>query len=135
MNAIGLLCRNIREQENGTITFKILRENNLDTTQIINQCSVSHSVVSDSLRPHGLQLTKLLCPLNSPGKNTGAGCHFCLHGIFLTQGSNPGLLNCGWILYHLSHQGINVSTEKRNVLTCQVSKIQFLLTYPFSGSY
>ena len=28
-----------------------------------------------------------------PGKNTGGGCHFLLQGIFLTQGSNPGLLH------------------------------------------
>ena len=36
---------------------------------------VSHSVVSDSLQPHGLWPTKLLCPWNSPGNNTGVGCH------------------------------------------------------------
>ena len=42
---------------------------------------------------------------NSPGKNTGVGCHALLQGIFLTQGSNPGLLYCGQILYCLSHQG------------------------------
>ena len=36
--------------------------------------------------------TRLLCPWNSPGKNTGVGCHFLLQGIFLTQGSNPCLL-------------------------------------------
>ena len=34
---------------------------------------------------------KLLCPWISPGKNTGAGCHFILQGIFMTQGLNPGL--------------------------------------------
>ena len=33
------------------------------------------------------------------------GCHFLLQGIFLTQGSNPGLLHCRQMLYHLSHQG------------------------------
>ena len=33
---------------------------------------------------------RLLCPWNSPGKNTGVGCHVLLQGIFLTQGSNPG---------------------------------------------
>ena len=33
------------------------------------------------------------------------GCHALLQGIFLTQGSNPGLPHCRWILYHLSHQG------------------------------
>ena len=41
---------------------------------------------------------------NSPGKNTGVGCHG-LQGIFPTQGSNPGLLHCRLVLYHLSHQG------------------------------
>ena len=41
----------------------------------------------------------------SPGKNTGAGCHALLQGIFQTQGSNPGLLHCKWILYKLSYQG------------------------------
>ena len=42
---------------------------------------------------------------DSPGKNTGVGCHALLQGIFPTQGSNPCLLYCRWILYHLSHQG------------------------------
>ena len=42
---------------------------------------------------------------DSPGKNTGVGCHALLQGIFPTQGLNPGLLHCRWILYHLSHQG------------------------------
>ena len=42
---------------------------------------------------------------DSPGKNTRMGCHALLQGIFPTQGSNPGLLHCRWILHHLSHQG------------------------------
>ena len=33
------------------------------------------------------------------------GCHFLLHGIFPTQGLNPGLPHCGQTLYRLSHQG------------------------------
>ena len=41
----------------------------------------------------------------SIGKNTGVGCHALLQGIFPTQGSNPGLPHCRWILYFLSHQG------------------------------
>ena len=41
---------------------------------------------------------------DSPGKNTGVGCHALLQGIFPTQGSNPGLLQCRQILYHLSPQ-------------------------------
>ena len=43
--------------------------------------------------------------VDSPGKNTGVGCHALLQGIFPTQGSNPGLLHCRQILYCLSHQG------------------------------
>ena len=43
--------------------------------------------------------------MGSPGKNTAKGCHSLLHGIFLAQGLNLGLLHCRWALYHLSHQG------------------------------
>ena len=42
---------------------------------------------------------------NSPGYNTGVGSLSLLQGIFLTQGSNPGLLHCGQILYQLRHKG------------------------------
>ena len=65
--------------------------------------SVSHSVRSNSLWPHGLQPTRLLCPWHFPVKNTGVGSHSLLQGIFLTQGSNPGLLHWKCILYHLRH--------------------------------
>ena len=41
---------------------------------------------------------------DSPGKNTGMGCHTLLQGIFPTQGLNPGFPHCRQILYHLSHQ-------------------------------
>ena len=51
--------------------------------------SISRSVVSDSLQPYGLWPARLLCPWNSPGKNTGVGCQSLLQGIFPTQGSNP----------------------------------------------
>ena len=47
--------------------------------------TVSLSVVSDSLQLHGLSPTRLLCAGNSPDKNTTAGCHVLLQGIFLTQ--------------------------------------------------
>ena len=62
--------------------------------------SESHSVVSDSLQPHGLY-----SPWNSPGKNAGVGNLSLLQGIFPTQGSNPGLPHCRQILYQLSHKG------------------------------
>ena len=62
--------------------------------------SESHSVLSDSLQPHGLYT-----PWNSPGQNTGVGSLSLLQGIFPTQESKPGLLPCRQILYQLSHQG------------------------------
>ena len=42
--------------------------------------------------------TRLLCPWDSPGKNTGEGCHFLLQGIFPTQGSNLCLPHCRQML-------------------------------------
>ena len=65
----------------------------------------SCSVVSDSVRPHGLQPTRLLCPRDSPGKSTGVGCHFLLQGIFLTQGWSLPLLHWQMNSLPLSHQG------------------------------
>ena len=47
---------------------------------------VSHSVVSDSLRPHGLQPARLLCPWDSPGKNTGVGSHSLLQILKVVSG-------------------------------------------------
>ena len=55
-------------------------------------------------RPHGLYPARLLCPWDFPGHNTGVGRHSLLQEIFPTQGSNPGVPDCRWILYHLSHQ-------------------------------
>ena len=75
-------------------------ENNTQIVTLSEGESESYSVVSNSLRPHGLY-----SPWNSPGKNTGVGSLSLLQGIFPSQGSNPGLLHCGWILYQLSHQG------------------------------
>ena len=43
--------------------------------------------------PWTVQSTRLLSPWDSPGKSTGVGCHFLLQGIFLTHGSNLGLLH------------------------------------------
>ena len=47
---------------------------------------VSHSVVFNSLRPQGLYPARLLCPWNSPGKNTGVNCHSLLQRNFLGRG-------------------------------------------------
>ena len=58
-------------------------------------CVLSCSVASDSLRPHGLLPTRLLCPWDFPGKNTGVGCLALLQGIFLALGSQADSLPMG----------------------------------------
>ena len=75
--------------------------------------SESHSVMSDSFRPHGLYNR-----WNSPGQNTGVGSLSLLQGIFPTHGSNPGLPHCRQILHQLSHKGS--------------PRILEWVTYPFS---
>ena len=62
--------------------------------------SESLSAMSDSLQPHGLHSL-----WNSPDKNTGVGCHFILHWIFLTQGSNPSLTHYQANSLPLNQQG------------------------------
>ena len=68
--------------------------------------SESHSVLSDSLQPHGLYTL-----WNSPSQNTGVGTCSFLQVIFPTQGLNPGLPCCRGILYQLSHQGSSIILE------------------------
>ena len=57
------------------------------------------------LQPHGLQPTRLLCPQDSPGENTGVCCHAFLQGISPIQGSNPHLLNWQVNSLPLNHLG------------------------------
>ena len=78
----------------------------------IQSKSVSSSVMSNSLLPHGLYPPGFLCPWDSPGKDTGMGCHSLLQGIFLTQVLNLGPLHCRQIIYHLSYQGSPIGAQK-----------------------
>ena len=78
--------------------------------------SESRSVVSDSLRPHGLY-----SPWNSPGQNTGVGSLSLLQGIFPTQRLNPGIPHCRQILYQLSYKGS--------------PRILEWIAYPFSSGF
>ena len=82
-------------------------------------CMLSHfSGVQLFATPWTVAHARLLCPWDSPGKNSGEGCQALLQGIFLTQGSNPHLLQllrCRQILYHWAHgeaRGISVCEEK-----------------------
>ena len=65
-------------------------------------CKLSHSVVSDSLWPHGLAHQTPL-KWHFPGKNTGVGCHALLQRIFSSQGSNLHLLHWQAGSLSLSH--------------------------------
>ena len=94
------------------LTFDVLVDKALENKNLKCHCwnnsvsavfSWSRSVASDCLWPHGP--TRLLHPLDFPGKNTGMGCHFLLQEIFPTQGLKLGLPHYGQTLYHLSHQG------------------------------
>ena len=62
---------------------------------------------------------------NSPGKNTGVGCHALLQGISPTQGSNPGLPHYRWTLYCLSHQ--------RSIVTLSVCSVAVIPTSNYTG--
>ena len=96
---------------------------------------VSLPVVADSSWPHGLlQLARLLCPWDSPGRNTGVGCHSLLQGIFPTQWSNPDLPHCWQILYHLSHQGSSVMRRKMLNELCSVTQARPTLWDPMDHS-
>ena len=64
--------------------------------------SVSHSVVPDSLQPHGLQQSPLSVGFFRQGYWS---CFFLLQRIFPTKGSNLSLLHCRQFLYRLSYEG------------------------------
>ena len=71
-----------------------------------------------------MQPTMLLCSWHSPRENTGVGRHSLPQGIFPTQGSNPGLLQCRRILHHLSHQESPAKSAYLSTITlnCQWTK-------------
>ena len=60
--------------------------------------------MSDSVRPHRWQSTRLLHPWDSPGKNTGVGCHFLLHAwkwkVKVKSLSHVRLLATPWTAAH-----------------------------------
>ena len=69
---------------------------------------------------------RLLCPWNFPSKNTGAGCHFLLKGIILTQGWNPGLLSWQTVVfclfvclfYHWSTREVQAKDQNQLMKQC-----------------
>ena len=110
------------------------------------QVKVKSSVVSASLRPHGLHPTGILCPWDFPGKSPGVGCHFLLQEIFPIQGSNLHFLHCRWMICSLSHQGrfnLKVQVAQSCPALCDpidytvhgILQVRILewVAYPFSG--
>ena len=89
------------------------------------------------------QLCPILCPtmeyslpgssLYGTGKNTGVGSHFLLQGIFLTQESKPGLLHCGQILHHLSHQGSPVISQKISIIVTSIRTSTYCFLHNLGG--
>ena len=93
--------------------FSVTQTTNFQTSKLCLEKSEeseseSRSVVSYSLRPHGLY-----SPWSSPGQNTGVGSLSLLQGIFPMQGSKPGLPHCKRIPYQLSHKGKGRGTRDR----------------------
>ena len=94
----------------------------------VRACMLTH--VQLCATPWTIWPARLLCPWNSPGKNTGVGCHSLLQGIFLTQGLNwdllhtleMGLLHCRQIPYHLSYHGSpGMGSNRRSSLHLRMS--------------
>ena len=85
--------------------------------------SGSHSVVSDSLRYHGLY-----SPWNSPGQNPGVGGLCLLQGIFPSQGLNPRLPHCRALLHQLSYEGNSTlgTQSLKNPSAKQENRVQSL---------
>ena len=99
--------------------------------------SESHSVMSTSLQNHGLY-----SPWNSPGQNTGMVAIPFSKVIFPTQGLNPGLPHCKWILYQLSHQGswnvlINLTNYFKRIFKTRQTRLnmELLLLSPTSVNW
>ena len=75
-------------------------------TQLSNWAHISNTSYHTTLKTSPWTVAhQAPLSMNSPGKNTGVGSHSLFQWIFLTQGSNPGLLHCRQILYCLSYQG------------------------------
>ena len=106
--------------------------NNYNESFCMGRSVLSRSVVSDSLRPHELQPTRLLCPWDFPGKRTGVGRHFLLQGIFPTQGWNLCLLHRAGGFFTTEPPGkpmrCTTSLKKKKNSICCVPELKFTWT-------
>ena len=79
--------------------------------------------MSYSLQPYEPQPPRLLCPWDSPGKNTGEGCHVLLQEIFLTQKLNPHLL----CLLHWQVDSLSLAPPGKPTSTIELSSYFILI--------
>ena len=103
-----------------------------NSTWVLINSEVKVLVMSDSLWPHRLKPSRLLCPCNSAGKNKAVCGHLLLQWIFPTQGLKLGLLHSRWILYHLSHHRspwVLVKLWKYQCFSCW-STLKILTSFP-----
>ena len=87
-------------------------------------CGCSVAAVSELVWLHSWSVARKAPLLKFSRQNTGVGCHFLLQGIFLTQGSNPGLLHLHigrQILYHLSTR---VKTISKSLQKSEFNRIE-----------
>ena len=99
----------------------------LTTENAVCVCvDVSHPVGSNSLQSHGLQPTRLLCPWDSPGKNTGVGSHSLVQRVFPTQGLNLGLLHCRQTLYRATREALKCGDKTQTIFRKVICNPKFL---------
>ena len=98
MELEGIMLSEISQRKTNTVWYHLYVTPKNNTNEV--KWSERHSVMSDSLWPHGLYSL-----WNPSSQNTGVGSFSLLQGIFPTQGLNPGLQHCRWNLYQLSHKG------------------------------
>ena len=93
-------------------------------------CSPSGDLPDPGIKPRSpsLQVDSLPTEPSGKPKNTGVGSHSCLQGIFPTQGSNIGLLNCRQVLYLLSHQAPKTRVYPHAPILGTISASQQILT-------
>ena len=88
-------------------------------------CCCVTSVMSDSVRPHRWQPTRLPHPWDSPGKSTDMGCHFLLQGIFPTKGLNLLLLH----LLHWQAGSLPLAAPEKTLVPNIYKVLVIILSY------
>ena len=81
--------------------------------QILLLLLFSHSVVSNSLQPHGLQPPRLLCPQDFPGKNTGVCSHYLLQGDLPNPGIAPVTPSLGFFTTESPGKSTDIFTKSQ----------------------